>query len=340
MIRRLSAVFAGLCLVALWSVCAQSRQQTFRVMFYNVENLFDTEDNPRVNDNEFLPDGLRRWTPARYYHHLQQTARVITAAGEWDMPALAGLCEVENDSVMLHLIRRTPLRGQGYRYCISQSPDPRGINVALLYQPDKFRYLGHVSSRIRFTNTRRRSRDVLHVWGKIITGDTLDVFVCHFPSRMGGEKETEEGRIDAARHVRRLCDSLCRVRHTPLLLVMGDFNDTPSNRSMRTLARSRPEWQLENLFAGKNRSEIAGSHKYRGEWAQLDQMLVSLKWRERLKENSARTFGASFLLTGDKSGRGRRPKRIYNGARYEGGFSDHLPVIADFILPIPPARKP
>ena len=343
MMRCLSFIVAGLCQVSLWNACARpGTGQEFRVMFYNVENLFDTEDDPTVNDNEFLPAGARRWTPARYYHHLRQTARVIVAVGEWDTPALVGLCEVENDSVLLHLLHRTPLRAQHYRHCMTKGIDPRGINVALLYQPDKFRYLGHTSSRIPFTNPRKRSRDVLHVWGQVITGDTLDVFVCHFPSRLGGEKRTEPDRMDAARHVRRMCDSLCRIRQTPLLLVMGDMNDTPANRSIRTLIKSRPEWELVNLFADRRRLNAEGSHKYQGEWSQLDQILISRPWQNFLKEGSPRVFDAPFLMTVDKTRRGKRPKRLYYGFKYEGGFSDHLPVVADFLLPLPGrgARKP
>ncbi|MDR3195051.1 MAG: endonuclease [Tannerella sp.] len=335
--RNLSLFVAGLCLVCTESACSREKTpQPFRVMFYNVENLFDTEDDPDTHDEEFLPDGLRRWTLSRYYTHLRQTARVISAAGEWDTPALVGLCEVENDSVVTHLLNRTPLRAQHYRYCMTRGNDSRGINNVLLYQPDKFRYLGHECGRIGFGRRGKRSRDILHVWGKIITGDTLDVFVCHFPSRSGGEKETEQDRMDAARHVRRMCDSLYRLRQTPNLLLMGDFNDTPANRSIRTLtASAHPEQTLLNLFADEAVLKAKGSHKYQGEWSQLDQMMISKAWKRFLEEGSPRVFNAPFLLTEDKTKRGQRPKRLYYGIGYEGGFSDHLPVVADFLLPLP-----
>ena len=113
-------------------------QSGFRVMSYNVENLFDTEDNPDKNDNDFLPSGNHHWTRGRYYHKLQQLAKVISAAGEWDTPALIALCEVENDSVLTHLLNRTPLKLQQYRYCMTHGSDIRGINSALLYQRDRF----------------------------------------------------------------------------------------------------------------------------------------------------------------------------------------------------------
>lgn len=208
-------------------------QPGFRVMSYNVENLFDTEDNPDKNDNDFLPSGNHHWTRGRYYHKLQQIAKVISAAGEWDTPALIGLCEVENDSVLIHLLNRTPLKQQQYRYCMTHGSDTRGINSALLYQRTQFGYISHKEHPVLFTHkTHKQTRNILHVWGKIITSDTLDVFVCHLPSRYGGEKESEADRFDAARTLRYLCDSLLQIRKTPQLLIMGDFNDTPENASI------------------------------------------------------------------------------------------------------------
>jgi predicted extracellular nuclease len=314
---------------------AQVSHQEFRVMFYNVENLFDTEDDPNTDDDEFTPRGARRWTPRRYYAHLQQTARVINAVGEWDTPALIGLCEVENDSVMIHLISRTPLRSQNYRYCITRGIDPRGIETALLYQRDKFQYINHQSKRIRFTQPDRRSRDILHVWGRTITGDTLDVFVCHFPSRSGGEKETEQARLDAAKSLRQLCDSLYDVRLTPNIHIMGDFNDNPSDKSIQVILNSSDSKRnMLHLFADPKLLNFEGSYKYQGEWSQLDQMMVSQSWAVYLKKGSPRNFNAPFLLTNDKTWRGMRPLRIYYGFRYEGGFSDHLPIVADFLIPL------
>lgn len=118
-------IFATAVFLFLLPQCTDSqtkriRMQSFQVMFYNVENLFDTADDPVTNDNEYLPDGVRKWTPKRYYERLRQTAKVITAVGKWDMPALVGLCEVENDTVLTHLLHRTPLKEHRYRYCITR----------------------------------------------------------------------------------------------------------------------------------------------------------------------------------------------------------------------------
>jgi endonuclease/exonuclease/phosphatase family metal-dependent hydrolase len=307
-------------------------QSVFRVMSYNVENLFDTEDNPATDDQEFLPSGHRRWNNKRYYHKLRQIARVITAAGGWDTPALVGLCEVENDTVVTHLLRKTPLSTLHYQYCISGHSDRRGIKVALLYQRDRFRYISHHSIPVSHRRKNiRTARDLLHVSGEIITGDTLDVLMCHFPSKYGGEKESESRRMDAATALRRLSDSLIRVRSCPLIIAMGDFNDPPGSRCMQFIT----EDNLQNLFTGQK-----GSHKYQGEWSQLDQIIIHrsmLSPRARLKliAGSTQNFSPPFLLTEDKTWRGIRPCRTYYGYKYEAGYSDHLPVLADFLLSLP-----
>lgn len=338
-------------------------QTAFRVMSYNLENLFDTCSNPDKNDDEFLPEGNRHWTPKRYYHKLRQLAQVITAAGEWDTPALIGLCEVENDTVVQHLLYRTPLKRQAYRYCLTAHSDRRGLQVALLYQRDRFAYLGHASVGIRFSGkTHKSTRDILHVWGKLLTGDTLDVMVCHFPSRYGGEKESERDRFDAALTLRRLTDSLYACRQSPRFILMGDFNDTPTNRSLKEKLGAKPfsgkrsetknalypkpdTLRLYNLFDRPRPLSPGGSHKYQGQWSQLDQMLVNEALLDgnssmQVVPESIRLFAPAFLLIPDKTWRGMRPFRTYYGFKYEGGYSDHLPILADFRLGASPAIAP
>ena len=242
---------------------------------------------------------------------------------------------------------------------MTHGQDTRGINVALLYQRDKFRYRGHTEHPVRFTRNRHKhTRNILHVWGDVITGDRLDVFVCHFPSRYGGEKESEPDRLDAARTLRTLCDSIHALRPAPHILVMGDFNDTPDDASIREILDAHPfpipcpsvqdsmpmpsrtdkhsPLHLYNLFAG-NRPSPSGSHKYQGEWSQLDQIILSSSLadtasRMQIIPGSARIFSPPFLLTKDKTWRGERPFRSYYGFKYEGGYSDHLPLIVDFLL--------
>lgn len=321
----------------------------FRVMWYNVENLFDTKDNPDTKDNDFLPTGSRYWTNKRYRHKLQQIAKVINAAGEWSSPALIGLCEVENDSVLTHLLTHTPLEHQLYRYCLTQGSDPRGIQVALLYQQNKFAYIEHTSYPVLSADLFQPTRDILHVSGKIANGDTLDVLLCHFPSRFGGGKKSEPARINAARTVRHLYDSLYQQRKKPQLLIMGDFNDTPTNYSIRKALNTRPllvsksgkttykdPTVLINLFANRKLS-FPGSHKYQNKWFLIDQIIVSPNLTEpshtmRLKPESIRLFTPSFLTVPDETHNGLRPKRTFWNGNYEEGYSDHFPLLTDWVI--------
>ena len=212
---------------------------TFRIMGYNVENLFDCRHDTLKNDREFLPDAVRRWNYTKYKKKLNAIARVIIAAGKWTPPALVALCEVENDSVLRDLTRYSVLREAGYRYVITHSPDERGINVALLYQRGIFKLLSNRSYPVmKPRRNRRPTRDILHVSGQLLNSDTLDVFVVHFPSRSGGAKASEPYRLAAAQRLKDTTDSLLRIRTHPQIIIMGDFNDYPDNKSIRKILKA------------------------------------------------------------------------------------------------------
>ena len=323
------------------------QQADFRVMFYNTENFFDTFDDPEKNDDDFLPEGAMRWTPGRYHNKLINIAKVVTSAGEWGTPALVGLCEVENDKVMKDLTQYSPLRKMNYRYIITNSPDTRGINVALLYQREKFKYLDHKNYTIRFPgNARKHTRDILHVTGQVSAQDTLDVFVCHFPSRRGGENESEADRLYAASVLKAKSDSLIQIRKNACILIMGDFNDEPSNRSISQILQAQPilkdivHQNLYNLFASFEKRKDTGSYKYQGQWNLLDQIIVSGNLITgdrsiRVFPHTASIFYRDFMLVDDKSYGGKRSKKTYNGRKHEGGYSDHFPVLVDFIVTNP-----
>jgi endonuclease/exonuclease/phosphatase family metal-dependent hydrolase len=316
-------------------------------MFYNVENLFDPRDTPEKKDRDFLLEGMMRWTTGRYYNKLNNLAKVITSAGEWETPALVGLCEVENDQVVRDLTQYSPLRKINYRYVITDSPDLRGINVALLYQREKFRYLEHRSYPIRFPHDdRKRTRDVLHVTGQVSMQDTLDVFICHFPSRRGGEKESEPDRMYVASVIKAKSDSLMQIRKHAHILIMGDFNDEPSDRSLSQILDARPVSQdimpqnLYNLFYPFERRRNMGTYKFGRQWNLLDQIIVSGSLIAsdrtiRVLPHTASIFYRDFMLTDDRTHGGKRPKKTYHGRRHEGGFSDHFPVLVDFAVTNP-----
>ena len=323
-----------------------SDEENFRIAFYNVENLFDTEDNPRKNDNEFLPDGTRNWTYGRYQNKVTNLARVISAMGEWGYPAIVGLCEVENEKVLNDLTQRSPLKKAAYRHIVTNSPDQRGINTALLYQREKFRLITQASITIEFPyNKRKQTRDILYVSGLIASRDTLDLFVCHFPSRRGGEKESEADRVYVASVLKAKTDSLFSVRKKANIIIMGDFNDEPSNKSLvETLKAQRSLGKIErtglyNLSSQFERQKNQGSYKYGRQWNILDQIIVSGNLLEtsrgqfRALPHSYTIFRRDFMMTDDTTNGGKRMKKTFHGYRHEGGYSDHLPVYVDFLVP-------
>ena len=315
----------GLTFLFLFLPIRTEAQESFRVMFWNVENLFDTKDDSLKNDNEFLPDATRHWTYFRYRDKLTNLAKGIIASGDEYVPDLVGLCEVENDSCIYELVKRSPLREAGYRYVMTDSPDQRGIDVALLYQRGSFRLLQHQSIRIPHEQVKRDpTRDILHAVGRVISGDTLDVIVCHMPSRSGGQWETEPYRMFTAKVLRQTVDSVMNVRTNPHLIIMGDFNDYPSNRSVKEVLCG--DGRLTNLMQGKKE----GTYRYRGEWGMLDQFLVS----EQVPVRGVQILRHPFLLEEDEKYGGNKPFRTYSGMRYNGGYSDHLPIALDLWLPI------
>ena len=334
MTRRLRRL-GTLLVVGAAVVLPGAARQPFRVMEYNVENLFDCRHDSLKRDEEFLPSSVRGWNPARFAEKVNKIAKVIFAAGGRQVPDLVALCEVENDYCLRTLVRRSPLRGVAYRYVMTDSPDERGIDVALLYQPATFRLLDVRS--IRVPSVRRPTRDILHVAGRVVSGDTLDVFVCHFPSRSGGKVASEPGRMAAASCLKAAVDSVCSMRMAPHVIITGDFNDFPSGRPLReVLGALRPSGgnadprRLYNLTEGKP----GGTYRYKGEWNTLDQLLVGGRLLQedssiRTDYGKARILSFPFLLERDGRYGGDIPFRTYKGMRYHGGYSDHLPLLLE-----------
>ena len=322
-------------------------------MFYNVENLFDIYDNPLKDDDEFTPDGFMRWSGWKYWKKLNSICKVITAVGEMQSPALVGLCEIENDWVLYDLTARSPLRVQEYRFIVTDSPDKRGMNVALLYQPNQFKLLEKAEYEIIFSKKNiRPTRNILHAIGCIISGDTLDIFVTHFPSRSGGQLESEEARIESATLLREKVDSIFLIRENANIIIMGDFNDNPHNRSVsKVLKAKRNDYsdysidpahppqnstqELVNLFWHRSNKPEFGTYKFQGRWDILDQFIVSENMVVgenpiRVIDGEAYIYREDFLLEDDERYWGKKPYRTNIGPRYLGGFSDHLPIYVDF----------
>lgn len=346
---RSTLLYILICLVYSSSLYAQQESKdtlAFRIMSYNVENLFDCRHDTLKNDYEFLPDALRHWNYFKYRKKLNSIARTLIAVGGWTPPALVALCEVENDSVLLDLTRHSVLRETGYRYVMTQSPDERGVDVALLYRRELFKLLSFRSIPVKkVSRSNRPTRDILHVSGLLLNRDTLDIFVVHFPSRHGGAKTSEPYRLSAARQLKNAADSLLRTRRLPQIIIMGDFNDYPHSQSIRKILMAEPPPasttslspdKLYHLLAGKC-GKHAGSYKYRGEWGLLDHIIVCGRLLQtdaplQADEHKAGIFRPSYLLTDDSDYGGKQPFRTYHGMKYLGGYSDHLPVWAELRL--------
>lgn len=301
-------------------------QTRLTIVELNTENLFDTQHDSLKNDYEFLPDSPRHWTRTKYWQKLNRIGQTIISCGEdssgWSLPDIVGLCEVENDSVLFDLTRRSLLRKARYEYVMTASDDVRGIDVALLYSPFSFRLIKADTIRVLPLSEMRPTRDILHVEGEIENGDTLHIFLLHAPSRMGGELYSRPFR----KHVmERLCNAIDSLRDKyldPKILVMGDFNDYADSPSLQLAY----EHGLFNVATGAHgRNGAKGTYRYHGEWGSLDQILVSENLRSWVKD--CRINDAPFLLEKDTKYGGVKPRRNYNGMRFNNGFSDHLPLV-------------
>ncbi|MFO8087990.1 MAG: endonuclease [Bacteroidales bacterium] len=308
-----------------------------RLMFYNVENLFDTQDDTLKRDEEFLPDGARNWNSYRYWEKINHLASVIVSIGGWEPPAVVGLCEVENLNALKALFYGSGLKKYQYEIVHYESPDVRGIDNALAYQKKKLTLLHSEAIPVFLGNKYKRpTRDILYVKMKTLTNDTLHIFVNHWSSRWGGEEATRPKRIQAAQALRSVIDSLEAIPHEQNIVIMGDFNDTPENESIyKTLmARdSAANTYLVNLMRPWL-SANKGTHFYKeatgAQWSILDQIIVSrpLLNPGGLKTSSrAHIFDADFLMTEDDGV--RKPHRSFLGFKYIGGYSDHLPIYID-----------
>lgn len=308
----------------------------YRIVFYNTENLFDINNDSLTNDDAFTPEGDMHWTRARYKIKLNNLSKVIVATGGWQPPDIIGLCEIENAAVLKDLTLNTPVSKFNYRIVHKDSDDARGIDVALLFYPETVSYIS--SGFYSLTKQGILTRDILY-FKALLDTDTCHFFVNHWPSRSAGQLETEPSRVAAAKLLRSLADSILIRRKDARIVIMGDFNDEPRDISLSQTLDAHTGYEaavvseLYNLssFPSGNKT---GTIKYQGQWSVFDQMIVSgvfLNPSDRLKTSSGKfmIFDDDFLLKEDEQYTGKMPFRTYYGYRYQGGFSDHLPVYLD-----------
>lgn len=305
---------------------------SIKIMFYNVENLFDTVDDPNTNDDEFTPFGDRHWTNKKLDQKIEKTAKVIVAAGGWETPAMIGLCEVENLFVLEKLANHPLLKKSNYRIIHKDSPDHRGIDVAILYRSDWFKPNDYETMPILINEGDTiATREILHVEGQFQNKKNYHIFVNHWPSRYGGLMETESNRKLAAVRLKHAISTILHDVPEANIICMGDFNDQPTDESIcKILGASvsvspNENDSLINLSASWI-SEPTGTIKHRQEWAIFDQFIVS---RNLLETTRPSIFSEKFLLEPDNKFTGFKPFRTYTGFRYNGGFSDHLPILLE-----------
>lgn len=321
------------------SVSVKAQDNKFEVAivgFYNVENLFDTINDPLKNDEEFLPEGANGWTSERYKEKLNRLAEVISQIGK-DIngfgPDVLGLCEIENIHVIEDLINTKPLNSMNYGIVHYDSPDRRGVDVGLIYNKKRFKVIGSSSHKIVSEIPDFLSRDQLLVHGKL-SGEEMYIIVNHWPSKSGGEKRSEPRRIEAAKLTKYLADSLLAINPDANIIIMGDLNDNPDAKSVAKFLQAKGnknKVKQGELFNPMYKMHIdgIGSYAFRDVWSMIDQIIVSSNLINRdyatFTLHSAIVFNETFLQQKFGNFKGY-PWRSFAGGAYIGGYSDHFPV--------------
>lgn len=332
----LSLLFFSGAILFSCSSAKKMLKREYTVVSYNVENLFDTVDDPKIPDEEFLPASEKKWDNEKYQRKLDDIARVISEVNPQELPELVGLVEVENQQVLENLVKTGKLKDQ-YAIVHEESPDFRGIDVALIYRKDAFSEIVHEVLPVTFPDDPGfKTRDILHVTGKM-KNDVVHVFVNHWPSRIGGDEKTEPKRLLAASVLKKKVDQVFAADPKARIIIMGDMNDEPANKSLKeTLGAQVPgsgapliNLMMPDDLAGK------GTYFYSGSWNMLDNIVVSeavFKGKGmRIEEGKGTVFSNDWMIFINKNG-DKAPNRSYVGNKYVGGVSDHFPVYFKMIV--------
>lgn len=298
------------------------------VAFYNVENLFDTDDDPKKNDNDFTPEGYKNWTTERYFEKISHISKVFNTMNKSDWPVIIGLAEVENKTVLKALTKEQDLIDANYEYVHFESPDDRGIDVALMYRPAFFHVLTKKSFAVKnpaFPNSK--TRDILYVKGEFYNGEVFHFYVNHWSSRRDGIQETEPKRVFQASVLKKNIDKVLAEDENAKIVIMGDFNDFPTDISItKTLGAGIKNTGLYNLAYALHMQD-KGTISYKNDWGMFDQFIVSqsvFSGGLHLKKKKQTILENDWLIW-----KGQKPNRTYGGNKYYGGYSDHLPTFFD-----------
>lgn len=305
--------------------------KTLRIAFYNVENIFDTIDHPTKRDEEFTPNADRSWDSYKYWDKLNKTSKVIASLGGWQLPDVVGICEIENDTVLKDLAKKEVLKNGDFKTIHFNAPDARGIDVGLIYNSNRLNLLHCEPLLVAIQDEPNfKTRDILYA-KLLFDTDTLHFFVNHWPSRRGGSVQSEYKRIRAAEVLKAKVDSISMAAPKSKIIIMGDFNDTPTNVSISEHLLKNDKTTLQNLMSDLPQS--FGTHKYKGHWSYLDQLIVSDALAPQIETKRAVVFWQEWMLQKDSKHPGYYPKRSWRGIYYNYGFSDHLPVYIDLKFP-------
>ncbi len=314
-------------------------KKSFLIVNYNVENLFDTIDDPNKIDESFLPEGKKEWTSKRYSDKLQKLAYVIQQIDMKQMPDVVGLVEIENLTVLEDLISQKELKKAKYKIIHHEGPDARGIDCALLYKPKTFEPIKTTFYKVEMEDNKHfKTREIVYVKGKVKkANDEIHIFINHWPSRRGGEEKSAPKRALAAQVLRNAVDSILATDAMAKIIIMGDFNDETDNKSITEVLgalNAIDNTPLYNMSASLDEQNIGTYHYWKTKkWTMLDQIITSpglIRSKTGLiaTEFKMKIFNPDWLMHTDKKG-AKTPSKTY-GKGYYGGYSDHLPIYQYF----------
>jgi endonuclease/exonuclease/phosphatase family metal-dependent hydrolase len=315
-----------------------SPKNSLTIVFYNVENLFDITNDPDTNDEEFLPDSPKQWNDEKYKKKITDLAKVLASVNERELPALIGLAEVENQKVLEDLASSSKMKKGKYGIVHFESKDEREIDVALLYNSEEIEILDSKAVPVTLSKEIQDvARDILYIKCKIKGDNTYHIFVNHWPSRSPNEQESEIKRITAAITLRKEVDNILNFENNARIIIMGDFNDEPTNRSLFQILNASNRRKnlnyrdLYNLMFDAHNVSGEGSVAYEDNWQMFDQIIVSQAMFTKgttyyLTFSDGKVFRNDLVLTNNAATGMDVPNRTYIGDTYNGGISNHLPV--------------
>lgn len=336
-----------LCCIISFQIQAQNTYKVGVIGFYNLENLFDTIDQPDVNDDDFTPEGANLYTPVVYKDKLGKLSDVVSDIGMDVSPdgvSILGVAEIENESVLRDLVAMPKLKSRNFQIIHYDSPDRRGIDVAMLYNPKYFTVKHSEPLYVPLKNsdgTPYFTRDILYVYGSYC-GEPIHLFVNHWPSRRGGEEASAPSRALAAGVAKAKIDSINKADPNAKIILMGDLNDDPVSPSLTRVLGTQGDKEkvkskgLYNPWVGYYKDGI-GTLAYNDAWNLFDQIVVSYPFLDKKQSGfffqKASIYKKEFML--QKSGRYKGyPMRTYDYSIYVGGYSDHFPTYITLLRPV------